>query len=74
MKMRKGGTRMYKCLNCGAMMYESELKEVSTTYESYYGVANQFGSSRPLHTTVCPKCNSLDLKQIFSDFDEEEGI
>ena len=47
---------MYKCTNC--KMAFDEPKIIHTTYESYYGVSNEFESYTNYEYSVCPYCES----------------
>lgn len=59
---------MYKCNNCGAVF--DEPYEKHTTYESYYGIADEFSYHTPLTLYVCPCCSDDD----YEEYDEyEEG-
>ena len=58
---------MYRCNKCQFEFEEPEIE--NTTYESYYGVANQFSNSTPLTLYKCPNC---DEENSYSYFDENE--
>lgn len=60
---------MYRCLNCGEEFIEPEV--ISTTYESYYGVAEEFSSHTYLRIDVCPYCKSK-MRYMKTNMKEEE--
>lgn len=58
---------MYRCNKCQFEFEEPEIE--NTTYESYYGVADQFSNSTSLTLYKCPNC---DEENSYSYFDENE--
>lgn len=57
---------MFKCNNCGHVF--DEPYEHYTTYEAYYGIADEFAYHTPLTLLECPFCDSED----FEEWDEDE--
>lgn len=60
---------MFKCFNCGKQF--DEPKELQTTYESYYGVSDNFGNSTSITLKVCPHCE-CDLIDEMEEVVEDE--
>jgi DNA-directed RNA polymerase subunit RPC12/RpoP len=50
---------MYRCKNCGCRF--DEPKELSSSWEAYYGISGMFDYSTPRTAYVCPECNEKTL-------------
>jgi len=61
---------MWKCNRCKKEFEEPNVRH--TTYESYYGVGGEFGSSTPMELLVCPYCGDENIKEIYEEEDDEE--
>jgi len=55
---------MYKCKECGNIFSEEELKKVS--YESYYGVSDEFNYSCKT-VDVCPNCGEHNYEEYIEE-------
>lgn len=71
-KYKKG----LKCTHCGAKFEdEDDIIKVETTYESYYGVAADFGACTPLTLWKCPKCHEEEtIEEYYLDDDEGDSL
>ena len=59
------------CNECGHIFSEEEAKEVTTTYEAYYGVSDLFSNSTPMTYLICPQCHGDRLEKYEEEFEEE---
>ena len=60
---------MYRCNECLELFEYPNTH--NTTYESYYGVADQFPNSTPLTLELCPNCGSENIEEV-EETEEEE--
>lgn len=66
---------VYQCDNCDNIFTPEEADEVNTTYEEYYGVADDFPDSHPFTYSVCPNCKDdgiSEIKLTQQDFIDED--
>ena len=59
---------MYKCLDCGKIFSEEDIKKEYTTYGDFYGLENASGNDTSITIWHCPKCYSEDIE----GYEEEE--
>lgn len=52
---------MYRCNDCGELFDTPRIYE--TTYESFYGVSDEFPSSTYLKLELCPNCGCDDIDE-----------
>lgn len=61
---------MFRCFNCGKQF--DEPKELQTTYESYYGVSDNFGNSTIITLKVCPHCECDIIDEMEEAVEDED--
>ena len=61
---------MWTCDNCGKSF--DEPRELTTTYEDYYGVGSEFDSKTWMTYGVCPYCGCEDITEECDDEEEED--
>lgn len=62
---------MYRCKNCGCRF--DEPKELSSSWEAYYGISGMFDYSTPRTAYVCPECNDDEIEEEYDDEDDLEN-
>lgn len=63
---------MYKCKHCKAIFEEP--KEIHTTYEIEFGIANDVSGSTPLTISSCPYCGCGKYEEFYGDVEDEEEL
>ena len=61
---------MFRCYNCKEEFDDPEV--VHTTYEDYYGVSSEFGSSTSCYLNTCRYCGSEEVEEFEQEDEDEE--
>ena len=65
---------IYQCDSCGKYLVEDDIEIKTSSYEEYYGVANELAGRTPVHIEICPHCGAEDSLCEVSEGDIVEAL